>query len=1300
MKRLIYTFALFFVSLFAMGANLGANKYIYFANTDGWTTSTIQFMIGHSSWSQGYGMTKISNTNLYYWKSIKWDNYTQWAVFGTDGVWGGEGSSISHRKGYANKSTEVGTTSITANYNLITTAGAIGSTGTSHTFLNKTHTIKSYVDDVESSDGGTVSASSYKLNSATATTTTNGTTSIEAAYTATITLTATANPGYEFVGWYDETTPLLSNTTYLYTAPNSAKTISAKFRKLAVAEPRIVSFSASPSEIDLDQSVTFDVEVENADKNDVVFKNGDDTISNPWTPTEGGEYTITANLDGATSKSVNVTVYVATIYFDNTNSEWTNVYAYCWNEGGSSNSAWPGVLLNKPAEGNYTYKTTETYEKIIFNAGNNQPQTADLLFENGKTYSMPKPITDPLVAGTANLCGSNWSDTDENNVMVDGGDSKVFSKTYSNLPAGDYEFKVVHKGEWYGFEKLDKENSTKGTEDKGGNIAFQLIDQRDVTISYNIETKKIIITATGIDNFGYTFFIVGDTIYFSSDKNASRYAAYLYGPNDKNTWVNVNQKYKNIYSFEVPSGEWNGLIFCSMKNNTTNDWNYKDAQTVDLRYEGKNWYFWDKDNENCYWRNFENLIFADQKLYFKPDSIWEADSARFAAYFWDIVGENKWANCKYNDDEHVYEVIAPTEGEDVNQVVWTNIKFVCINPKYADNAWNDDKVKDRVWSETPNLVYDGINDLFIIQLEDNKANPNNWVSLSTCFRDYIFFKPNVAQETNRFSIYFWNPFGQNCWVKFQPLTEYDGIYYIVVPEGLWTGANICSMNPATENDSWDKVGENYIDLLLQTNNLTYHADALLYKVPNEWTNNEIADECWCELSAKNGFDFKPENEMEIAGGVANGAYYQAKKYTLSIADSEVNKWHWISLPYDVNVKDIKSNITAENPYGVDFIMKRYDTANRAAWEGEQAPADDKTWVQLEATDVLEAGRGYILGVDNSLTEGVTLTFPANDYFHVVAERVESKNDDYSSGLAVNSNWHLIGTGLYAESQSSSDVNFVAYPDESGSDYTYHYLNSDEDLQYHETTLKSTLGMYKAFFVQYGGEYSFSKVATVQNMAPRRARAEEVIEQYYINIAGEKDATRTAIFLADDGSDDYVVGKDFLHFGVTGKTTQIYTKQGSRLLAFNHLKREDCVVELGGYIVDAGEYTISLTDNGASSVILIDNYTGESVDLSIENYTFTTEKGSLDGRFMLAIAYVEKDVTTQVGNDLAGDLVVSNNGGLTMVGGLSVGDEVWIYDTVGRCVDQFVADSEQVELNIAAGIYVLKTSMESVKFIVW
>ena len=54
------------------------------------------------------------------------DNYTQWAVFGTDAVWEGEGNSVSHRKGYAPNSTAVGTTAITANYNLVTTAGKVG----------------------------------------------------------------------------------------------------------------------------------------------------------------------------------------------------------------------------------------------------------------------------------------------------------------------------------------------------------------------------------------------------------------------------------------------------------------------------------------------------------------------------------------------------------------------------------------------------------------------------------------------------------------------------------------------------------------------------------------------------------------------------------------------------------------------------------------------------------------------------------------------------------------------------------------------------------------------------------------------------------------------------------------------------------------------------------------------------------------------------------------------------------------------------------------------------------------------
>lgn len=1295
MKRLLYIFALLFVTLGAMAYNLSAGKYIYFEKPSNWSETHCVFMIGKNDGSSAYTMTKLSNTNLYYWKTEKWDGYTEWAFFNTTNSWSGwESNKISSRKNWAQASTSTQGSQITSSYNLVTTAGAIGSTGTSYTFLNKTHTIKSYVDDVELSDGGTISATSYKLSSADATSATNGTTSIVAAYTATITLTATANPGYEFMGWYDGTTELSPNETCSYTAPNEAKTISAKFRKLAVAEPQIVSFSASATEIDLGQSVTFDVEVENAELNNVVFKCGEDLISNPWTPEAGGKYTVTANLEGATSKSVVVTVYVATVYFDNTISEWTTVYAYCWNEGATiKNADWPGIQLVDPVDNLYAYKTIQPYDSIIFNHGDGDKKTVDLLFENGKTYSMPKPV--PVVAGTSNLCGSAWSSSDENNAMeeVDG----VFSKTYTDLSAGEYEFKVVYKGNWLGYDKVDGSNSSDCM-DKGGNIKFTLEGQATVTISYDKSTDKIVLKVV------YANFPVGEKFYFSSDKGVSRYAAYLFGASGEK-WVDISLEYNNIYSFFMPDGEWDGLIYCAMKQGTTeNNWDSRESQTDNLRYEDKNWYVW---GDNSYWRNFENLIFAGQKLYFKPDSNWEADGARFAAYYWDVLGENRWADCVYNDDENVYEVIAPIEKNDVFETIWTNIKFVRFDSEQVDNSWDYDKHR------TENLVFDGVNDLFIISLKGDKnddeylnsADPQNWVSLSTCFRDYIFFKPNPVEMAagNRFSVYFWNPFGQNCWVKFKPLTGYTDVYYVVVPEGFWTGANICSMNPNTDNDSWDKEGDVYIDLLNQTDNLTYHSDKLLYQTPDTWNFKGPADECWSDLEEE--IDFDPENAIEISGGMENGAYYQAKKYTMSISGSDVNKWHWISLPYDVNVADIKSNITAETPYGTDFIMKRYDTATRAVWEGEQAPVDDKTWVQLTKDDVLEAGRGYILGVNNSLTGGVTLTFPANRYFHIVSNQVDGKNDNIEAPiqeLNVNSNWHLIGTGLYAEAQSSGGVNFVAYPDESGSDYTYHYLGSVVEHEYFEPTqiAVSVLEKYKAFFVQYGGEYSFSKEAVVRNMALRRAQTEEDVEQYYINIKGEKERSRTAIFLADDGSNDYVVGKDFLHFGVTRKTTQLYTKQNARLLSFNHLKKEDCVVELGGYVINAGEYTISLTDNGASSIVLIDNYTGESVDLTLKDYRFTTERGSLDGRFTLAISYIEKDVTTEIGNENVGNILVSNYKDLVVVEGLTIGNHVWIYDAVGRCVSSFVADNERHVLNVKEGAYVLKTSMESVKFVVW
>ncbi|MBQ4129470.1 MAG: hypothetical protein IJO20_08980 [Ruminococcus sp.] len=231
-------------------ANIAADTYFYFDNsTLGWTNNCIQLMVGHSSWSQGYQMTQISNTNLYYVKMPKWDGLSQLAVFGTDGEWGGEGNSVSHRKQYAPASTSVLTVSSNlSGYRLLTansSATLTNSSITSYTSLNLTQTIyvrsASYGSTTYSNDAkaGTAKISGYYVSSATGTsssnvntTSSNATTNSSFARSSTITLTATANSGYTFKGWYNSSgTSLSTSATYTVNKISSATSYYARFEK-------------------------------------------------------------------------------------------------------------------------------------------------------------------------------------------------------------------------------------------------------------------------------------------------------------------------------------------------------------------------------------------------------------------------------------------------------------------------------------------------------------------------------------------------------------------------------------------------------------------------------------------------------------------------------------------------------------------------------------------------------------------------------------------------------------------------------------------------------------------------------------------------------------------------------------------------------------------------------------------------------------------------------------------------------------------------------------------------------------
>lgn len=97
-----------------------------------------------------------------------------------------------------------------------------------------------------------------------------------------------------------------------------------------------------------------------------------------------------------------------TAYFDNSNSKWSNVYAYAWESNGEILGQWPGTQISVDSESGY-YKvsasTTASAPMIFFSNGSGT-QTADLTWINNGVYTS---------AGYAGLFGEYQGGNDEGN---------------------------------------------------------------------------------------------------------------------------------------------------------------------------------------------------------------------------------------------------------------------------------------------------------------------------------------------------------------------------------------------------------------------------------------------------------------------------------------------------------------------------------------------------------------------------------------------------------------------------------------------------------------------------------------------------------------------------------------------------------------------------------------------------------------------------------------------------------------------------------------------------------------------
>lgn len=405
---------------------------------------------------------------------------------------------------------------------------------------------------------------------------------------------------------------------------------------------------------------------------------------------------------------------------------------------------------------------------------------------------------------------------------------------------------------------------------------------------------------------------------------------------------------------------------------------------------------------------------------------------------------------------------------------------------------------------------------------------------------------------------------------------------------------------------------------------------------------------------------------------------------------QTGRWHFISLPFDVKVSDIKTTDEAL------WVVRKYSGADRAELK-------ESTWQNMTEATVLKAGEGYIFHCAHDNTSEVEFTFiPAsvesgNKLF--AKEDVVKELTEYPSEYAHNASWNLVGNTFPAYLNINAlgfEAPVTVY---NGSSYIP-YLPGDDDL---------VLEPFQAFFVQRqdfeGGDvitlHPEGRAHTQEECAALeidRKKAPAVRTQrslFNILINGESGMDRARVVVNENASMAYEKNRDASKFMSSEKEVpQIFVMNDSRRMAIDERPLGEGEINLGTYFGKSGEYIISLETRNAEeyTVLLIDNKVGIITDLTETEYTFQADADIDESRFTLMLK-----ASTTSADAIEADTVKVNVEGSVLSIAAPEEIEITVVAADGKTI---VSDrSDKFSVTLDKGIYAVKAGDVTTKVIV-
>lgn len=338
-----------------------------------------------------------------------------------------------------------------------------------------------------------------------------------------------------------------------------------------------------------------------------------------------------------------------------------------------------------------------------------------------------------------------------------------------------------------------------------------------------------------------------------------------------------------------------------------------------------------------------------------------------------------------------------------------------------------------------------------------------------------------------------------------------------------------------------------------------------------------------------------------------------------------------AVPFPVAVRDIDyadPALAAASTYGTHYVIKRYDGALRA----ENGANRDQNWVQMNESETLQPGVGYIITavpVDGKAVIRIPLHFDNKWTKKGEQAKGELANGDSidrsqistiaHSGAAatahpIHAGWNFIANPYLAKYDGSNITNRPEYANIPRYDFS----------AYDQVRLETaTLSPEYPFFVQVGSDATLNFATTGRRQAPASLRSTtNTTLQATLSITPQDDQTadHTTILINDTYTPAYEINADLEKMFGSAYTTALYTLSLEHRLAYNALSPQDALtpIPLGFRAAQEGEYTITLDNpndlDDIESINLFDAHTNQTINLLHFDYTFTTTRTQDDARF--------------------------------------------------------------------------------------